>query len=108
MAFPDSDTMANRWPSSEKTGEMDTILSVARLKAEGNLKGVIAVGCLAQRYGEQLADQIPELDGVFGLSDYSGVPAVVRRIVNGSDRRWVATKAGIQRRRLICDVRPRE
>ena len=77
-----------------KQESIDTILSVARLKAEGNLKGVIAVGCLAQRYGEELRKSIPELDGVFGLSDYSGVPAVVRRIVNGSSRRWVATVDG--------------
>ena len=77
-----------------KQESIDTILSVSRLKAEGHLKGVIAVGCLAERYGEQLTEQIPELDGVFGLSDYSGVPAVVRKIVNGSDRRWSATVDG--------------
>lgn len=77
-----------------KQESIDTILSVSRLKKEGNLKGVIAVGCLAQRYGEQLAEQIPELDGIFGLSDYSGVPTVVRKIVNGSDKRWSATIDG--------------
>ncbi len=77
-----------------KQESIDTILSVARLKDEGSLKGVIAVGCLAQRYGDELRSQVPELDAVFGLSDYSGVPAVVRRIVNGSDRRWVATVDG--------------
>ena len=77
-----------------KQESIDTILSVAALKKEGNLKGVIAVGCLAQRYGEQLTDQIPELDGVFGLSDYSGVPTVVRKIVNGSEKRWTATIDG--------------
>lgn len=77
-----------------KQESIDTILSVARLKQEGDLKGVIAVGCLAQRYGDELRRSVPELDAVFGLSDYSGVPAVVRRIVNGSDRRWVATVDG--------------
>lgn len=77
-----------------KQESIDTILSVSRLKEEGNLKGVIAVGCLAQRYGQQLTEQIPELDGVFGLSDYSGVPTVVRKIVNGSDKRWSATIDG--------------
>ena len=79
---------------SAKQESIDTILAVARLKKDGILKGVIAVGCLAQRYGEELRKSIPELDAVFGLSDYSGVPAVVRRIVNGSDRRWVATVDG--------------
>jgi SlyX protein len=42
----------------------------------------------------QLRQQVPELDAVFGLSDYSGVPAVVRKIVNGSTRRWVAPVDG--------------
>jgi len=77
-----------------KQESIDTILSVASLKQDGNLKGVIAVGCLAQRYGEQLSEQIPELDAVFGLSDYSAVPSVVRKIVNGSERRWTATVDG--------------
>jgi ribosomal protein S12 methylthiotransferase len=77
-----------------KQESIDTILSVARLKDEGTLKGVIAVGCLAQRYGAELRQSIPELDAVFGISDYSGVPAIVRRIVNGSDRRWSATVDG--------------
>ncbi|MCU0863022.1 MAG: 30S ribosomal protein S12 methylthiotransferase RimO [Planctomycetes bacterium] len=79
---------------SAKQESIDTILSVARLKKEGNLKGVIAVGCLAQRYGDELKKSLKELDGVFGLSDYSGVPAVVRKIVNGSTRRWAATVDG--------------
>ena len=79
---------------SAKQESIDTILSVARLKKEGNLKGVIAVGCLAQRYGDELRKNLKELDGVFGLSDYSGVPAVVRKIVNGSSRRWAATVDG--------------
>ncbi|MBL8735309.1 MAG: 30S ribosomal protein S12 methylthiotransferase RimO [Planctomycetes bacterium] len=77
-----------------KQESIDTILSVARLKEEGNLKGVIAVGCLAQRYGDDLKKNVEELDAVFGLSDYSGVPAVVRKIVNGSTRRWVAPVDG--------------
>lgn len=77
-----------------KQESIDTILSVARLKDEGSLKGVIAVGCLAQRYGDELKKQVPELDAVFGLSDYSGVPKIVRRIVNGSTRRWVAPVDG--------------
>jgi ribosomal protein S12 methylthiotransferase len=79
---------------SAKQESIDTILSVLRLKQEGNLKGVIAVGCLAQRYGAEIGKSIPELDAVFPLSDYSGIPAVVRRIVNGSGRRWVATVDG--------------
>lgn len=95
-----------------KQESIDTILSVGRLKEEGRLKGVIAVGCLAQRHGAELAGSIPELDAVFGISDYSGVPEVVRRIVNGSPRRWTATVDGGRpkgprndRRRLLLTPR---
>lgn len=77
-----------------KQESIDTILSVCRLKAEGTLKGVIAVGCLAQRYAEDLQRELPEVDAVLGLSDYRGVPAVIRKIVNGSERRFVSTVDG--------------
>ena len=79
---------------SAKQESIDTILSVVRLKQTGDLKGVVAVGCLTQRYGETLQEEIPELDAVLGISDYSGVPAVIREIVNGSARQFRATIDG--------------
>jgi len=77
-----------------KQESIDAILEASALKEKGRLKGVVAVGCLAERYGESLAAEIPELDAVMGISDYSGVPSVVRQIVNGSDKRFVATVDG--------------
>ena len=70
-----------------KQESIDTILSVARLKKTGDLKGIVAVGCLTQRYGEALKKDLPELDAVLGISDYSGIPALIRKIVNGSGQR---------------------
>ncbi len=46
---------------------VDTILQTAQLKESGPLKYLLAVGCLAQRYGEQLFEEIGELDAVLGL-----------------------------------------
>ena len=77
-----------------KQESIDTILSVARLKQTGNLKGVVAVGCLTQRHGEILQKEIPELDAVLGISDYSGIPGMIRKIVNGSSQRFTATVDG--------------
>ena len=77
-----------------KQESIDTILSVCRLKEEGQLKGVIAVGCLTQRYGEDLRASMPEVDAVLGISDYSGVAGIVRELVNGSKRRWSSTVDG--------------
>lgn len=90
---------------SAKQESIDTLLSVARLKHEGQLKAVVAVGCLAQRYGAELRQSLPEVDAVFGISDYSGVPAVVRRLVNGSERRWVATVDGGKPKSARSDAR---
>jgi len=77
-----------------KQESIDTILSAVRLKQTGTVKGVVAVGCLAQRYADDLAAELPEVDAILGISDYSRVPGLVRRIVNGSDRRFVATVDG--------------
>lgn len=77
-----------------KQESIDAILSACELKKSGRAKAVLAVGCLSQRYGEELQHQVPELDAVLGLSDYSGIPAVIRRIINGSGKRYVATVDG--------------
>ena len=77
-----------------KQESIDTILSVCRLKQEGQLKGVVALGCLTQRYGQDLATELPEVDAILPISDYSGVPGIVRQIVNGSKKRWVAPVDG--------------
>jgi len=43
-----------------------TIIEAARLKQEGRVKKVVVTGCLAQRYSEELAAQLPEADLVIG------------------------------------------
>ena len=67
-----------------KQESIDTILGVCELKKRGAIKGVVAVGCLTQRYGSELQEAIPEVDVILPISDYSGVASVVRKIVNGS------------------------
>lgn len=43
-----------------------TIIEAARMKEEGRVKKVVVTGCLAQRYSEELAEQLPEADLVVG------------------------------------------
>jgi len=50
-----------------KEESIRAILQTARQKSGGPLKRVYAIGCLTERYGEELAREIPELDGVFGV-----------------------------------------
>lgn len=77
-----------------KQESIDAILDAARLKQDGTLKGVVAVGCLTQRYADELQEELSEVDAILGISDYSGVPDVIRKVVNGSGTRFVPTVDG--------------
>ena len=58
-----------------KKDSVDTLLAAADLKEGGRTKAVVAVGCLAERYGEQLAEALPEADAVLGFDDYADISA---------------------------------
>ena len=88
-----------------KQESIDTILEVCELKAQGQIKGVLAVGCLAQRYGEELRDEMQEVDAFLGITDYSGIPALVRKLVNGSSVRYAATVDGGKPKGAHSDAR---
>ena len=61
-----------------KNESVDAILAAAAMKAEqeqgGKKKKVIVTGCLAQRYAEELADEMPEVDVVMGFENYKDLP----------------------------------
>ena len=56
-----------------KKDSIDTLLAASDLKGRGRTKAVVAVGCLAERYGKQLADELPEADAVLGFEDRKSV-----------------------------------
>jgi ribosomal protein S12 methylthiotransferase len=56
-----------------KEESVDAILEMARLKREGGCRTLVVTGCLAERYGEELRREIPEIDVVLGTGD---VPAI--------------------------------
>lgn len=62
-----------------KQESIDTILEMAELKKYGKCKFLIATGCLAQRYGEQLLSEIPELDAVIGTGDFDKIVKVIQQ-----------------------------
>ncbi len=63
-----------------KRESIDAMLEAAQLKAAGHVKAVVAVGCLVQRYKQELQDEIPEVDLFLGFSDlHLLVPELVRR-----------------------------
>src|SRR5690349_8066120 len=66
-----------------KKDSVDTLLEAADLKDSGRAQAVVAVGCLAERYGKELADSLPEADAVLGFDDYPDIASKLRAIVNG-------------------------
>ena len=63
---------------SAKKDSIDTLLAASDTGAK-----VVAVGCLAERYGEQLAEQLPEADAVLGFDSYAGLPSSLQRVLEG-------------------------
>ncbi|HET9326954.1 MAG TPA: 30S ribosomal protein S12 methylthiotransferase RimO [Candidatus Eisenbacteria bacterium] len=59
----------------------DTIASIATLKREGSLKGLIVTGCLAQRAGGDLLTDFPEVDAVLGTGQWKEVVRAARHVL---------------------------
>ncbi|MDF1605510.1 30S ribosomal protein S12 methylthiotransferase RimO [Nocardioides sp. YIM 152315] len=68
---------------SAKKDSVDTLLDAADLKSTGRTQAVVAVGCMAERYGKELAESLPEADAVLGFDDYPDIAARLRSIVAG-------------------------
>jgi len=63
---------------------VNTILHTGQLKVDGHLQYMVATGCLAQRYGSELLDEIPELDGVIGISSFIAIDKHMDSILAGN------------------------
>ena len=67
-----------------KKDSIDALLEANDLKETGKTQKVVAVGCLAERYGKQLADQLPEADAVLGFDSYEDMSNQLTAILNGA------------------------
>lgn len=66
-----------------KQESINTILEMAQYKKAGKCKAIIAAGCLAQQYKDELLAEIPELDGVIGTSEYHKICDTIERVLDG-------------------------
>ncbi len=62
---------------SAKKESIDTILEMARHKTEGKCKQLVVTGCLAERYGQELLDEIPEIDHLLGVGQYPQLKNII-------------------------------
>lgn len=67
-----------------KEESIQNILEMAQLKEEGRLKALIVTGCLAQRYKEEILQEIPEVDAVLGTTSYEEIGNVIEGILSDS------------------------
>ena len=66
-----------------KDESIQTMLTAARYKEEGQLKALIMAGCMAERYKDEVLREIPEIDAVVGTSAYDKISAVLERVLEG-------------------------
>lgn len=66
-----------------KQESINTIIDTARLKEEGNLKVLIVAGCLAQRYKDEILEEIPEVDALIGTSSFDKIEEAVENALRG-------------------------
>ena len=67
-----------------KEESIQTILEMAEYKKDGRLKALIVTGCLAQRYQQEILDEIPEVDAVLGTTSYDKIVETVEEALEGN------------------------
>ena len=68
---------------SAKKEAIDSILDVAWLKEHRSLKGIVVTGCLAERYQNQIFEEIPEVDAVIGVGSLDRIVGAVDSVAQG-------------------------
>ncbi|XIE80454.1 30S ribosomal protein S12 methylthiotransferase RimO [Streptomyces sp. SBR177] len=95
-----------------KKDSVDALLEANDLKDHGRTQAVVAVGCMAERYGKELADALPEADGVLGFDDYADISSRLQTILSGGsveahvprDRRKLLPLSPVERQEAAASV----
>ena len=96
VSFTDDETEADAilintccFIGDAKEESVNTILDMARYKEEGKCRALIVAGCLAQRYKQEIIDEIPEVDAILGTTSYEEIGNVLTRLFeeNGEEKK---------------------
>ena len=68
---------------SAKKDSVDALLEASSLKGHGVTRAVVAVGCMAERYGQELAEALPEADAILSFDDYRDISVRLQSIISG-------------------------
>ncbi len=66
-----------------KQEAIENILEMAQLKEEGLVKKIIVTGCLAQRYKEEILEEIPETDAIIGIGANGNIADIAKKVIEG-------------------------
>lgn len=66
-----------------KEESINAILEMAEYKNSGNLKALVVAGCLAERYRDEIIEEIPEVDAIIGTSSYDKIAEVIKDVLAG-------------------------
>lgn len=69
-----------------KEESINTLLEMAQLKQEGRIQALLAAGCLAQRYREEIQKEIPEVDAILGTMAIEEICAAVEEVLAGKSK----------------------
>jgi len=83
---------------SAKKDSVDALLEAHSLKTNGVTQAVVAVGCMAERYGNELSEALPEADAILGFDDYVDISARLQTIIGGGS---IAAHTPKDRRALL-------
>lgn len=101
---------------SAKKDSIDALIQAHSLKANGVTKAVVAVGCMAERYGTELAQEMSETDAILSFDDYKDISSRLNTIIEGGkikahvpkDRRTLLPIAPIDRAELKSKAASKE
>lgn len=71
---------------SAREESIDAILAVADLRGAGRLRGLVVTGCLPQRYGAELARELPEVDAFVGTGEFPRIAGILDGVLEGRGR----------------------
>ncbi len=78
-----------------KAEAIENILEAARYKSEGECKALIVTGCLAERYKDDVTEEIPEVDVCVGIGANSNIAEIVKSAIEGKKQNYYGEKTDL-------------
>lgn len=74
-----------------KEESINTILEMAELKKNGKVRALIVTGCLAQRYKDEIQEEIPEVDAIIGTTAIMSITETLEEVLKGTPENHMET-----------------